>query len=237
MPRLKIPAVILTAALLASCSGSPPETRRGKDSRDEAELFASQSSSGGGRAALQVPPDLLASSNEKVRENATADSAVTAAATTDSAAAEKVLPQVIGASIQRDAKRAWLKVDAEAEVVWRKLTEFWEYQKVELVTRTPRAGLMETDWFAKGGSKSGVTAELIAALTARRTALDKFTLRLERNAPGGTNVYVSHRARERIVTEYANRNKANDYEWVEREQDAEKVAQLLQAIVLLFERA
>ncbi|MGR3984605.1 MAG: outer membrane protein assembly factor BamC, partial [Gammaproteobacteria bacterium] len=146
-----------------------------------------------------------------------------------------------GASIQRNAERAWLKVDADAEVVWRKLTAFWEYQEVELVTRTPGAGLMETDWFAKGDAKGGgiskVAADLFAALTAKRTALDKFTLRLERAAPGATNVYVSHRRRERIAKEYSNLDRPNDYEWVEREQDAEKVAQLLQAIVLLFERA
>ena len=252
----KIAAMTAAAAILAACGGAPPEVRRGKDSREEAELFAGNTSAANNRrASLQVPPDLLASSNEKVRENvedaekSPSENAASVSLvnlqtqnTAQRVAVEEVLPEIIGASIERDSARAWLKVDAEAEVVWQKLTEFWEFQKVELVTRTPRAGLMETDWFTKDdlkkkGSVGQAASDLLAALTSSRTALDKYTLRLERVSPGGTNVYVSHRRRERIATEYNNQSRPNEYEWVEREQDAEKVAQLLQAMVLIFERA
>ncbi len=252
----KITAVFAISAILAACGGAPPEVRRGKDSREEAELFAGNTSAANNRrASLQVPPDLLASSNEKVRENvedaekSPSENVASVSLvnlqtqnTASRAPVEEVLPEIIGASIERDSARAWLKVDAEAEVVWQKLTEFWEFQKIQLVTRTPRAGLMETDWFTKDDlqKKGGVgqaASDLLAALTSSRTALDKFTLRLERVSPDGTHVYVSHRRKKRVATEYANQARPNEYEWVEEEQDAEKVAQLLQAMRLLFERA
>ena len=233
--------VAITAALSASlllltaCSSTPHEVRRGKDSREEGESIFAQKSAPSSRTVLQVPPDLLASANEKVRENASAVETAAAAGDSTDNSAGQVLPQIIGASIESESGRSWLRVDADAELVWRKLTEFWEYQEIALAASEPRAGLMETDWFAKGKRGGGLGAELLSLLN-QRTALDKFTLRLERDGEGGTNVFVTHRHRERIAKEYANLQKSNDYEWVEREQDAEKVAQLLQTIVLLFEQ-
>lgn len=239
---------LLLAALLTACASSaPPEVRRGKDSREESSggLFTNKAKPRA-REALEVPPDLLATASVKVRESAGATATYSAAeiaaenaarAQDDAAqsdAAAEVLPEVIGASIERDGARMWLSVDAEAEVVWAKLTEFWQEQEVELASSAPRAGLMETDWFAKERGGDGV-GEVLAAFISARTAVDKFTLRLER-AGESTNVYVTHRRRERIGKEFANRNRPNEYEWVERETDAERTAQLLQAIVLLFAR-
>ena len=125
--------------------------------------------------------------------------------------------------------------------MWRKLTEFWAFEEIDLVDYQPESGLMETDWFVKtgeapaGAGLGSVAIELFNAFTARRTALDKFTIRLERNGAGGTKLYVTHRGREKIEKEYKNRNKTSEFEWVERQQDPEKIAQLLQTIVLLFD--
>ena len=233
MIRLRIFTVLVAALLLLSCSSNSKESeegRRGKDSRDENSLFSIQKKNTG-RAALAVPPDLLASSNDKVQESQEGDAGP----------GYEVLPEVIGATIQTDHSRSWLEIDADADVVWRKLTEFWVFEEIELAIYLPETGLMETDWFVRsksapaGAGIAAIAVELFDTFAARRTALDKFTVRLERNSAGGTNLYVSHRSRKKIEKTFQNLNKASEYEWVEREQDPEKVAQLLQAIVLLFD--
>ena len=211
------------------------EVRRGTDSRDQES-----------RTALDVPPDLLASSSEKVRlgDDATTDTVATTDTATDTDTAEdepRVLPVVIGAVIQSDEDKSWLEIEADAEVVWQKLTEFWGFREVTLVEHHSEAGVMETEWFVKTGDgfstqgSGSVGTQLFDALTAQRTAFDKFTLRLERNSPDGTRVFVTHRGKEKIAREYSNNLKTTDFEWVEREQDSEKISQLLQIIVLLFD--
>ncbi|MGI9310058.1 MAG: outer membrane protein assembly factor BamC [bacterium] len=233
MIHFRVFAVVAFALSLLSCSsaGKQEEANQGKDSRDEDSLFSITQPSRA-RTALEVPPDLLDSATQKVRDNATARANA-------NASGERVLPEVVGATIQKDAERSWLEVDAEAEAVWRKLVEFWAYEGIDLVEYRPESGVMETDWFVKSAKKpqskgvGTVAVELFDAFTSRRTALDKFTLRLERNGDA-TYVFVSHRAREKIAKEYANKLKSTEYEWVERDEDAEKVAQLLQTIVLLF---
>ncbi len=235
--------ITLAAALfLTSCSSNkePVESRQGKDSRDQDSLFSLKKEYS--RPGLEVPPDLLASANEKVRANnsaATASTTATGAAT--GTGSQRVLPEVIGATIQSDTDRTWLEIDADAEVVWRKLTEFWAFQEIELVEYLPESGLMETAWFVKksdntsGKSIGAIAVDLFEAFTARRTALDKFTLRLQRRESGGTNLFITHRGREKIAKEQNSKQKPVEYEWVEREQSSEKIAQLLQTIVLLFE--
>ena len=241
MTKLRAFIVLVAALMLLSCSSNPRQdevgVRQGTDSRDQES-----------RTALDVPPDLLASSSEKVRlgDDATTDTVATTdtATATDTDTAEdepRVLPVVIGAVIQSDEDKSWLEIEADAEVVWRKLTEFWGFREVTLVENHSEAGVMETEWFVKTGDgfstqgSGSFGTQLFDALTAKHTAFDKFTLRLERNSPDGTRVFVTHRGKEKISREYNNNLKTTDFEWVEREQDSEKISQLLQIIVLLFD--
>lgn len=232
MTKLRVLTVLAAALLLLSCSSNPKqeEARQGKDSRDRDSLFSTKKKATG-RAALAVPPDLLASSSEKVKENQASNGG--------GVSGYAVLPEVIGATIQSGQGKSWLEIDADAGVVWHKLTEFWAFEGIDLVAYQPESGLMETDWFVKtktaGEGISSIAVELLDAFTARRTALDKFTLRLERNGANGTKLFITHRGREKVSKEYQNRNKISEFEWVERTHDQEKVAQLLQTIVLLFD--
>ena len=227
MTKLRLLIVLAAVLPLFSCSSNPAQEDDASAEAEEVEgLFSAPADS---RPGLEIPPDLLASSGEKVQANAAA-----------AAGRERVLPEVIGAVIESDAERSWLEIDADAEVVWRKLTEFWAFQKIELVEYRPQSGLMETDWFAKKGNRANnkgfgsIAIELFDVLISKRTALDKFTLRLERDGAGGTRVFVTHRGREKIAKEAKSNRDSGEFEWVERTQDLEKVAQLLQTIVLLF---
>lgn len=239
MTKLRVFAV-LAAGLLAACAGKPGAERAEEAPEDnEGALFSTTRDYN--RPALEIPPDLLQSAGEKVRDNAAAAVAGGGAA---GAGAEQVLPPVTGASIQSGDGKSWLEIDAEAETVWKKLTEFWALQEIDLADYRPQAGIMATDWFARksdrGGGKqlSAIAAELFDALVSRRTAVDKFTLRLERDENAGearTRIFVTHRAREKVARELDDLDKTVEFEWVERDEDPEKIAQLLQTIVLLFD--
>jgi len=187
------------------------------------------------RSALEIPPDLLQSAGQRVQANA-------ASAAADGDADTQVLPPVIGASIQSDGGKSWLEIDADAAVVWKKLAEFWALQEIELVDYRPQAGIMETDWFSRKTDRAGrglgaVAVELLNALVSRRTAVDKFILRLERDGDDGarTKIFVTHRAREKLAQELDDIDKTVEFNWVERGEDKEKIAQLLQTVVLLFD--
>ncbi len=229
MTKLRAFLVLATALLLLSCSSNPQQADHEVDQEDaRGELFSVRdlfSEQDSGRAALALPPDLLASANDKVRANSSARGEL------------RVLPEVIGATIQSDQNQSWLEIDAEVEVVWRKLSEFWAFQGVDLSNYQPQAGLMETDWFANRETKpsgGGIVAGLVQNFIARRTALDKFAFRLQRDPPNGTKLFVTHRRQEKIAKQANSNRPITEYNWVERESDAEKIAQLLQTIVLLF---
>lgn len=231
-----IAAVAATALLLAACSSNPKPEQAEDDSPESAEGSLFSTAQDYNRSALEIPPDLLQSAGEKVQANAAAGGAA--------AGPERVLPPVIGASIQTEADKSWLEIDADAETVWKKLTEFWALQEIDLVEYQPQAGIMATDWFAKKGNRAGsqalsaIAVDLFNALVSRRTAVDKFTLRLERDERGGdarTRVFVTHRAREKVAQELDDLDKTVEFNWVERDEDPEKVAQLLQTVVLLFD--
>lgn len=262
MTPLRLFTVLVSALLLLSCSSNPKQEQAGEDQPDAGEPLFSSTLNDYSRRPLEIPPDLLKSAGEKVQANAgaTADSAdagaaadsagatadsADAGATADSAnagpGAERVLPTIIGAEIQSDDERSWLEIDAGAEVVWKKLTEFWAFQEIDLVEYRPQAGVMETDWFARNSKRaekpglSAVAVQLFDALVSRRTSVDKFTIRLERDGAERTRLFVTHRAQEKVARELRDLDKTVEFQWVERAQDPEKIAQLLQAIVLLFD--
>lgn len=227
MNKLRLFFAGLCALALLSCSSnSAPPADRGDDN-DEGRLFDALRERS--RSALELPPDLLSTANARVRENAAAGAAHT----------ERVLPPTIGVEIRSKDGRQFLEIAADAEVVWEKLNEFWSLQEIALADYQPEAGIMETDWFSRTGNAAtaggalAVASGLLEDFIARRTAADKFTLRLER-AGDDTRVFVTHRRREKIAKEFNNLQKSSEYNWVERDADPEKIAQLLQALVVLF---
>lgn len=233
MTTSRVFAAAVAAFLLAACS-SNPKPEQAEDSPESAEGTLFSTTRDYSRSSLEIPPDLLQSAGERVQANAAGAAA----------GPERVLPQVIGASIQTAAGKSWLEIDADAETVWKKLTEFWALQEIDLVEYQPQAGIMATDWFAKkpnrGGNQalSAVALDLLNALVSRRTAVDKFTLRLARDADAAaarTRIFITHRAREKVAQELDDIDKTVEFHWVERDEDPEKVAQLLQTIVLLFD--
>lgn len=251
MKLLHILTVLLAASLLVSCSSNkgPIESTQGKDGRDEGNLFSLPNifAKTDTNQSLELPPDLFATANDKVQANATETPSANELQKSalqklgaGNTAGGQVLPEVVEASIQSNNEgRSWLRVNSDAEAVWRRVSEFWLVKGVELTNYQPESGLMETDWFVVDESlfssdEKSKSSQFLNSFIAGRTALDKFSIRLQRREPNGTDVFISHRRREKISSSPHSGQRIVEYDWVEREQDAEKVAQLLQVIILLF---
>ncbi len=106
--------------------------------------------------------------------------------------------------IERDGNQRWLVVNRPADKLWEPVKDFWQENGFLLAMDQSNLGIMETDW-AENRAK--------LPLDAIRTALgklldslystgerDKFRTRLERNASGSTEIFISHRGMIEVYT-------------------------------------
>lgn len=161
---------------------------------------------------LAVPPDLtqLQQDNryalpESGRGVATASGFNSARQTTRPTATEAVLPQASSdVRIERAGNQRWLVVQQSPDMLWPRLKEFWQQSGFLINTESKETGVMETDW-AENRSKipqdfiRNTIGKAFDALysTGER---DKFRTRLERGADGVTEIYISHRGAEEVLT-------------------------------------
>lgn len=238
IPKSTISIIVLLLGLsLAGCqSGSKKEQdSEGQSSpkkigeASEGGLFSSVFNKGPAKSIV-LPPDLVSSANETVKQNHEEGTL---------ARSETVLPEVVGATIVSEEGRRWLRVKANAQNVWDTLADFWAAEQVDLVEYKPAAGLMETDWIETGSrserDKNRKMAALFDRITGAGISYDKFNIRLEKEGQEVTNIFVSHRSTQRQESNFNSPQKITQWEWVEQESDEEKIAQLLQVMVLLFE--
>ena len=196
---LKIRALLIVGAVsaLTACSWSS-ELFKG----DKVD-YKSQ-----GRAeapGLEVPPDLTAPTRdtrftvpgeENRRTTITATELATRGASARPAAAG-VLPKVQNARVERAGTQRWLVVDSKADQLWPTIKEFWQEAGFVIDIERPESGVMETDW-AENRAKIG--QDIIRRTLGRvldglysTPERDKIRTRLEVNAAGETEIYVSHR--------------------------------------------
>lgn len=180
------------------------------------------------RARLEVPPDLV---------NTTSDSLIQSQQQVETT--EEVLPEPKGLKVERNDREGWVEAQAPADQVWNRLVSHWGALGVDLVVADPKTGVMETDWVKPAKSKHEGTEsvtenaldKILGRLIDSPTSLDKFTLRLERVEDNRSRVYVSHKGIKKIQTEEASLARNADWEWVETEEDPEKVKRALSSIV------
>lgn len=182
------------------------------------------------RANLELPPDLVQSSSDEL--------AAGHAAQQSEVEEEEVLPEVKGLDVTRNDQEGWLEVNASPDKVWRRLVAHWGALGVDLVVSDPKAGIMETDWVAPVKSQEedpdltdSLLKQFLGRLVDETTALDKFTLRLERVGDGSTRIYVDHRGIKKIQTRRTTVATNAEWEWVETEEDPAKVRRAMSSIV------
>ena len=231
--------LISLTVVLAGCQSSPDKSSENKNqaqkkistAQGDEGLFSSIRQKNAPRS-ISLPPDLISKANEKVKSNHDAAQ--------QENADQRVLPEVPGTRLMSasDGKK-WLQVETDAQTVWDTLVDFWALEQIDLVDFQPAAGIMETDWIstdrASRAKNNGVFATLFSRVIGKDVSFDKYKIRLEKESSDVTSIYVTHRSTVKRESNYQSQQRITQWQWVEGDSDTEKVAQLLQVMVLLFE--
>ena len=211
---------ISAAVLLSACSALQ------SDKVDYKSTVKAQS--------LDIPPDLTQLSKDT--RYTLVDGGISAAsgskvANAQAAKAPIAAPVVGDMRIERSGNQRWLVIKRPAEKLWDPLKEFWQDNGFILIVNQANIGIMETDW-AENRAKipqdyiRATIGKLLDSLysTAER---DKFRTRLETNAAGETEVYVSHRGMQEVDTK-----DGNGTVWQPRPADPELEAEFLRKMMV-----
>ena len=188
----KLSVLTLAAATLAACSPFAGPTGVDYKSAQRGN-------------PLEVPPDLTRISNDG-RYNIPGSASATAYDAQREAGRKSgatALDNVGDVQIKREGNQRWLVVARTPQQLWDPVKTFWEDNGFVLAMEDRRVGVMETDW-AENRAKiplDPIRRTIGKALDSLYSTgeLDRFRTRLESNAAGGTNVYVSHRGMEEVL--------------------------------------
>ena len=138
--------------------------------------------------------------------------------------------------IERSGNQRWLVVNRPADKLWGPVRDFWLESGFLLSLDQENIGIMETD-FAENRAKLpqdfirqsiGKVFDSLYSTGER----DKFRTRLERNASGGTEIYVSHRGMEEVLTGGSGSTKGDSTVWQNRPSDSELEAEFLRRLMV-----
>lgn len=167
-------------------------------------------------ANLEVPPDLTALQRDNRYAVPDGKGVATASGFQQQMGAQGAMAPVAGSmqpigpvstdavSVQRNGDQRWLVVKQTPEQLWPQLRQFWENQGFAIETESTTTGTMETNWVE---NRSKIPQDFIrrsigkvfdsAYSTGER---DKFRTRLERLPDGSTEVWISHRGAEEVLS-------------------------------------
>lgn len=184
--------------------------------------------------SLEVPPDLTQLARDS--RYAVPGSAVTASSFQIGQVATKATPTaattVGDVRIERAGTQRWLVVNRPADQLWEPVRDFWQENGFLLAMDQANLGIMETDW-AENRAKlpqdfiRNTLGKVLESLysTGER---DKFRTRLERNATGGTEIFISHRGMEEVY----NSTQKDSTVWQPRAADPELEAEFLSRLMV-----
>ena len=186
-----------------------------------ASLLAACSPFGGGASGidyksaergnnLAIPPDLTRL-DTNTRYNVPGDASAAAfqaqraATEATSGTVQNVASDQIGdVQIRREGNQRWLVVPRKPQQLWNPVKAFWENNGFALTTDDPRLGVMETDW---AENRANIPMDPVRRLLGKAFdsvystgELDRYRTRIESNASGGTNIFVTHRGMEEVLT-------------------------------------
>lgn len=148
--------------------------------------------------SLAIPPDLTQLPND----NRYATPGATVSATGFQTAAQGGAQNVVAATytgirLEGQGTQRWLVVDQPPEKIWNSISDFWLETGFTLPLEDAQLGIMETEWNENRGK---LPQDFIRRTIGKYLdnlystgELDKYRTRLERNAAGGTEIYISHR--------------------------------------------
>ena len=182
---------------------------------------------------LEVPPDLTQLSRNT--RYAVPGGAVTASSFQQGQAAQAVPTAVTSLSdvrIERAGNQRWLVINRPADKLWDPVRDFWQENGFALVMEQANLGIMETDW---AENRAKLPLDFIRSAIGKifdslysTSERDKFRTRLERNASGGTEVYISHRG---MMEVYSSKEKDSTV-WQPRASDSELETEFLSRLMV-----
>lgn len=183
--------------------------------------------------ALEIPPDLTQLSRDTRYQvpgsTVTASGYQTALPAGTSSTASTKVGDV---RIERAGNVRWLVVDRPAEKVWGPVKDFWNESGFVLTLDQETIGVMETDW---AENRAKLPQDIIRQTLGKvldslysTGEKDKFRTRLERNAAGGTEIYISHRGMVEVYTD----SRKDQTVWQPRAADPELESEFLRRMML-----
>ena len=185
--------------------------------------------------SLVVPPDLTQLSKDT--RYTVVDGGVSASGAKAAQVAANSKPLVatnaVGdVRVERSGNQRWLVVKRPADKLWEPIKDFWQESGFLLALDQADLGIMETDW-AENRAKipqdfiRSSLGKLLDSLysTAER---DKFRTRLETNAAGETEIFISHRG----VVEVYTSERSDKTIWQPRPTDPELEAEFLRRLMV-----
>ena len=221
----RLPAALLGTTLLltlGACSVLEPDKIDYKSS--------------GRGVSLEVPPDLTqlpGQSRYQVTGGTVTASGYQAGQVAAAGAASPTASNAIAdVHFVREGGERWLHVDRPAEKLWGEVRDFWLDSGFLLAVDQANMGLMETDW-AENRAKipqdfiRNTIGKVFDSLysTGER---DKFRTRLERNANGGTDIFVTHRGMEEVYSSA----RRDSTVWQPRARDPELEAEFMRRMMV-----
>ena len=184
---------------------------------------------------LSIPPDLAQLSKDS--RYTMVDGGVSAASLHGRQADQTAPGAIAGLTagdvrIERSGNQRWLVVKRSANQLWDPIRAFWLESGFLLSTDQSNLGIMETEW---AENRAKLPQDFIRSIAGKfldslysTPERDKYRTRLETNAAGETEIYVSHRGLMEIyVTEHNDKTM-----WQPRPEDPELEAEYLRRLML-----
>lgn len=192
--------------------------------------------SSGRGVSLEVPPDLTQLPNQSrysVTGGAISASEYQAGQQASAGAASPTASNTLAdVHFVREGSERWLSVDRPADKLWDQVRDFWLENGFLMTIDQANMGLMETDW---AENRAKIPQDVIRRTIGKvfdslysTGERDKFRTRMERNAHGGTDIFVTHRGMEEI---YASERRDATV-WQPRARDAELEAEFLRRLMV-----
>ena len=221
-PRARLGVVTLAAVLATGCSVLQEDKIDYKSARQG--------------NTLDVPPDLTQLSRDARYQVpgsvVTASGYQTAQPAVATGASDTAVSKVGDVRIERAGNLRWLVIDRPADKVWAPVKDFWQENGFVLTLSQENLGVMETDW---AENRAKLPQDVIRSTLGKvfdslysTGERDKFRTRLERNAAGGTEVYISHRGMIEVYTDA----RKDQTVWQPRPADVELETEFLRRLMI-----
>ena len=211
----------VVVSLLAACSAFDG---------DKVDYKSAQKAS-----SLDVPPDLTKMSGDPRYTIPSSGSILASDMPSARVGVPTATNQLVAVRIERLGNQRWLVVDRPPELLWEAVAAFWKDNGFILLIEDRPLGIYETDW---AENRAKIPQDFIRSTIGKvldglysTSERDKFRTRMERNAAGGTDIYITHRGMQEQGNS-ATASQGGSIYWAPRQSDPELETEFLRRLML-----